>query len=202
MNSAWIRVSLACLAVALVFLYGCAAGPRERVQVPVPERETTPPTPPHQTPSTPETRAKTPPPVRPSPVTPPPPQVSAPPPLAPPPPRVSAPAPPPPSPAVVALLDTADKRASAGELDNAAAAVERALRLEPQNPLLWHRLAKLRLQQGQFAQAVSLAAKSNSLVRENRQLQASNWETIAQAQEKLGDVAAARAAREKARALQ
>jgi Tetratricopeptide repeat len=197
MNSTWIRVSLACLVVALVFLSGCAAGPRERVLVPVPEQQTTPPTPPSQTPRTPETRTETPPvsspPVAPSP----PPQVSA-----PPPPRVSAPAPPPPSPAVVALLDTADKRASAGELDNAAAVVERALRLEPQNPLLWHRLAKLRLQQGQFAQAVSLAAKSNSLAGENRQLQASNWETIAQAQEKLGDVAAARAARDKVRALQ
>jgi predicted Zn-dependent protease len=80
--------------------------------------------------------------------------------------------------------------------------VERALRLEPHNPLLWHRLAKLRLQQGQFAQAVSLAAKSNSLAGENRRLQASNWDTIAQAQDKLGDAAAARAAREKARALQ
>ena len=183
MNSAWIRVSLACLAVALVFLSGCAVGPRERVPVPVPEQQAPPPPPSRQTPSTAETRAETPP-VSTPPVTPPP------------------PAPPPPSQAVVALLDTADKRASAGELDNAAAVVERALRLEPQNPLLWQRLAKLRLQQGQFGQAVSLAAKSNSLAGENRQLQASNWETIAQAQEKLGNVAAARAAREKVRALQ
>jgi hypothetical protein len=49
------------------------------------------------------------------------------------------------------LLDTAEQRASAGHLDSAAATLERALRLEPQNPLLWHRLARLRLQQGQFA---------------------------------------------------
>jgi predicted Zn-dependent protease len=100
------------------------------------------------------------------------------------------------------LLDTAEKRASAGQLDSAAATLERALRLEPQNPVLWHRLARLRLQQGQFAQAANLAAKSNALAGNNRSLQASNWETIAQAREKLGDTAAARAARARAQALQ
>jgi predicted Zn-dependent protease len=107
----------------------------------------------------------------------------------------------PPNAAVVALLDTADQRVRAGNLDSAAAILERALRLEPHNALLWHRLATLRLQQGQFAQAASLAAKSNTLAGNNRQLQASNWDTIAQAKEQLGDTVAARSAREKARAL-
>jgi predicted Zn-dependent protease len=109
---------------------------------------------------------------------------------------------PPPNQAVVALLDTAEQRARAGNLDSAAAVVERALRLEPQNPLLWHRLAILRLQQGQYTQAANLATKSNALAGNNRQLQANNWEAIAQAKEKLGDAAAARAARAKARELQ
>jgi predicted Zn-dependent protease len=109
---------------------------------------------------------------------------------------------PPSSQAVVALLDTADQHARAGNLDSAAAVLERALRLEPHDPMLWHRLAKLRLQQGQFAQAASLAAKSNALAGNNRPLQASNWDTIAQAKEKLGDVDAARAARKKAHELQ
>jgi predicted Zn-dependent protease len=100
------------------------------------------------------------------------------------------------------LLETADQRARAGNLDSAAAVLERALRLEPQNPLLWHRLAILRLRQGQYAQAASLAAKSNALAGSNRQLQASNWDTIAQAKDKLGDAEAAQAARARARALQ
>jgi predicted Zn-dependent protease len=103
---------------------------------------------------------------------------------------------------VVALLETADQRARAGNLDSAAATLERALRLEPQNALLWHRLATLRLRQGQYAQAASLAAKSNALAGTNRSLQASNWDTIAQAKDKLGDAAAAQAARARARALQ
>ncbi|MGH8528105.1 MAG: hypothetical protein ACREXY_28955, partial [Gammaproteobacteria bacterium] len=59
----------------------------------------------------------------------------------------------------------------------------------------------VRLQQRQFAQAASLAAKSNALAGSNRQLQISNWDTIAQAKEQLGDAAAAHAAKEKARAL-
>jgi predicted Zn-dependent protease len=152
----------------------------------VPEQRTVP-TPPRQPPSTTEQREETAPPARP-PATP---QPA---------PRPSEPAPPA-NAAVVALLDTADQRARAGNLDNAAAVLERALRLEPQNPLLWHRLATVRLQQGEFTQAASLAAKSNTLAGNNRQLQASNWDTIAQAKEQLGDATAARAAREKARAL-
>ena len=104
--------------------------------------------------------------------------------------------------AVVALLDTADARAQAGNLDSAAAVVERALRLEPHNPMLWHRLASLRLQQGQYAQAANLAVKSNALASHNRQLQTANWDLIARAKDKLGDAEAARAARAKARTLQ
>jgi hypothetical protein len=194
MKRPWCRVLMICTTVVLMSLAGCAVRPQEPVQVPVPERSPTVPTAPQETPSPPaEPRAGTPGSVS---------RPAAPPPAATPPqPRASAAAPPP-SQAVVALLDTADKRASAGNLDSAAAVLERALRLEPQNPLLWHRLAKLRLQQGQFAQAVNLAAKSNALAGNNRQLQAGNWTTIAEAKERLGDANAARAAREKAQALQ
>jgi type II secretory pathway component HofQ len=188
MKRPWCRVLMICTTVVLMSLAGCAVRPQEPVQVPVPERSPTVPTAPQETPSPPaEPRAGTPG------------SVSRP--AAPPQPRASAAAPPP-SQAVVALLDTVDKRASAGNLDSAAAVLERALRLEPQNPLLWHRLAKLRLQQGQFAQAVNLAAKSNALAGNNRQLQAGNWTTIAEAKERLGDANAARAARERAQALQ
>jgi predicted Zn-dependent protease len=169
------------VAIALVQLSGCAGRPQERLPESVPEQHPTVPTPPRQPPSPAEKSHEAAPPQRP--------------------PVAPQPAPPPPNAAVVTLLDTADQRARAGNLENAAAVVERALRLEPQNPLLWHRLATLRLQQGQFAQAASLAAKSNALAGNNRQLQASNWDTIAQAKEQLGDAAAARAAREKAREL-
>jgi tetratricopeptide (TPR) repeat protein len=185
------RVALVGVAITLMQLFGCAGRQQARVQEPAPEQRTTVPEPPRQPPSTTEKREQMPPPVRPPVAPQPAPQPE---------PRVSEPAPPS-SAAVVALLDTAEQRARAGNLDNAAAVLERALRLEPQNPLLWHRLAAVRLQQGQFAQAANLAAKSNALAGNNRQLQASNWDTIAQAKEQLGDAVAARAARDKARAL-
>ena len=41
-------------------------------------------------------------------------------------------------------------------------ALERALRIEPRNPSLWHELAGVRLLEGHYEQADSLAQRSNS----------------------------------------
>ena len=191
MKDTLVRISLVCLALVLMYLSGCGVVRQERVQVPEQE-QSTPVLTPREVPSPTEQSPETPPSVSPAPV---------PPPAAPPAPRASEPAPPS-SQAVTALLETAEQRAQAGNLDSAAAVLERAVRLEPQNALLWHRLATLRLRQGQYAQAASLAAKSNALAGTNRSLQASNWDTIAQAKDKLGDAEGARAARAKAHALQ
>ncbi|MGW8183786.1 MAG: tetratricopeptide repeat protein, partial [Burkholderiales bacterium] len=73
-----------------------------------------------------------------------------------------------------------------------------ALRLEPRNPRLWQELARVRLKQGEYAQAESLAARSNSWAGGDRQLRAENWRLIAQAREARGDAAGARAALETA----
>src|SRR5512139_3817794 len=83
--------------------------------------------------------------------------------------------------AVIALLDRAHLDAGAGRPDAAGATLERALRIEPRNARLWHELAQLRLAQGQYAQAVALAQKSNSFAGTQRRLQAMNWRVIAQA---------------------
>ena len=72
---------------------------------------------------------------------------------------------PPPAPrtsAIAGLMDSARADAAAGRLANAAASLERALRIEPRNPRLWQELARVRLKQGDYAQAESLAARSNS----------------------------------------
>jgi len=100
------------------------------------------------------------------------------------------------SPAVVALLDNAEKERMAGRLDHAAAAIERAVGLEPQNALLWSRLAAIRLAQGNWQQANVLAGRSNSLARNNRTLQLQNWRVIAQAKARMGDSTGASAARQ------
>jgi len=88
--------------------------------------------------------------------------------------------------AVVALLDNAGQQTRTGNLDAAAAALERALRLEPRNPEVWSRLAGIRLQQSQFDQAINLASKSNTLAGNNPTLVARNNRIIAQAKQQLG----------------
>ncbi|VAX12589.1 hypothetical protein MNBD_GAMMA24-1030 [hydrothermal vent metagenome] len=105
------------------------------------------------------------------------------------------------SPAVLSLLQKARTAAKAGQLEVAEGQLERALRIEPRNASLWHYLAKLRLNQGRLAQAIGLAAKSNSLEHADRILQADNWRIIAHARYQQGNIKAARAAQARVGAL-
>lgn len=108
------------------------------------------------------------------------------------------PAPPAESAAVLALVERADRQYQTRDLDAAAASLERALRIEPRNAQLWHRLAAVRLDQGQNDQAIQMAAKSNSLAGTDRGLQARNWQLIASARRAKGDLAGAQAADQRA----
>ena len=83
--------------------------------------------------------------------------------------------------AIAGLLDGARADAAAGRLANAAAALERALRIEPRNPRLWQELARVRLQQGDFVQAEQLAQRSNSWAGSDSALRAENARVIEQA---------------------
>src|SRR5712692_10301047 len=96
--------------------------------------------------------------------------------------------------AIAGLMETARADAAAGRLANAAATLERALRIEPRNPRLWQELARVRLKQGQYAQAESVAARSNSWAGSDNALRAENWRLIAEAREARGDAEGARAA--------
>jgi len=112
-------------------------------------------------------------------------------------PRAAAPQ----SPAVIALLDNADRQAGSGKLDSAAAALERALRIEPRNAILWQRLADIRLRQKQPGQAESLALKSNTLAVGDKTTQADNWRIIAKSRRMRDDADGARQADSRADAL-
>ena len=85
---------------------------------------------------------------------------------------------------VIALMDQARDQELAGRSERAAAVLERALRIEPRNPELWHRLAKLRYKQGQYTLAESLAAKSSALARDDWQLKEENNLLIQQVRKK------------------
>ena len=105
------------------------------------------------------------------------------------------------NPAVVSLLNIASAQSLAGDHARAAATLERAIAIEPNNPWLWHQLAATRLREGRLEQAASLAAKSNSLAAADRNLQANNWKLIAAVRRYLGDTGAAAAAESRAAAL-
>lgn len=93
--------------------------------------------------------------------------------------------------AVIALLDRAQTDSDAGQREAAGASLERALRIEPRNPWLWHELAQVRLEQGQYAQAITLARKSNSFAGHQPRVQAGNWQVIGQSRVANGDSAGA-----------
>jgi hypothetical protein len=95
---------------------------------------------------------------------------------------------------VLALLQTAEGQQKAGNLGGAAATMERALRIQPHNAVLWHQLANVRYQQGQYARAASLAGKSNSLGGGNADLRRNNMLLIAKAKRAQGDEVGAREA--------
>jgi predicted negative regulator of RcsB-dependent stress response len=100
--------------------------------------------------------------------------------------------------AVIALLNKAGDQSAAGQMDEACENLERALRIEPRNPLLWHELARIRLAQGQYRQAENMAAKSNMLAGSDRYLKSRNWRIIGEARNRLGDLQGARKAFQKA----
>ena len=100
--------------------------------------------------------------------------------------------------AVMALMNKAQSQVAAGQMDEARANLERALRIEPRNPVLWQELARIRLKQGQYRQAENLAAKSNVLAGSSRYLKVDNWRIIGEARSRRGDLQGARAAFEKA----
>lgn len=76
--------------------------------------------------------------------------------------------------AVAALLDSAERELEAERPERASSLLERALRIEPQNPTVWHYLGVTRLAQGNHAQAEAMAAKSASLAAGDRTLRSRN----------------------------
>ncbi len=100
--------------------------------------------------------------------------------------------------AVRSLIETALVQREHGRSAEAIATLERALRVEPRNPLIWHRLAVLRYERAELSQAAQLAAKSNSFAGEEDDLQAKNWKIIAQVREQTGDVPGAMSAHDRA----
>ena len=100
------------------------------------------------------------------------------------------------TPAIASLMDSARADTTGGRLPNAAASLERALRIEPRNPRLWQELSRVRLLQRDYVQAESCAARSNSWAGSDDALRADNWRLIAQSRQARGDSDGVKAALE------
>jgi tetratricopeptide (TPR) repeat protein len=61
------------------------------------------------------------------------------------------------------LLEQSRAQRAAGSLPSARASLERALRLDPNNPVLWLALGELELQTGNSTQAATMARKAMTL---------------------------------------
>lgn len=93
--------------------------------------------------------------------------------------------------AVTSLVSSADNSIKHGDYKSASASIERALRHDPKNADLWHRLAQVRLRQSEYAQVESLSLKSNALSNGNKPLMARNWSLISKARRLRGNGAGA-----------
>ncbi len=106
--------------------------------------------------------------------------------------------------AVLSLLQDAKEAFVAGDSEKAASLLERALRIEPRDPVLWHNLAGVRLQQADWRRAANLANKSNTLASNNKNytwLRVRNWVVISLACEGMEDKECALNARKRASIL-
>jgi hypothetical protein len=82
-------------------------------------------------------------------------------------------------PAASSLVTQARTQAGGGEYGQATATLERALRIEPGNPLLWIELGRVRLAENNAAQADAMGRKALALATGDAGAQAAAWHLIA-----------------------
>jgi len=88
--------------------------------------------------------------------------------------------------AATALVTQAHVQATGGNYGLAAATLERALRIEPDNPLLWIELGQVRLGEGNLSQADGMGRKAAALATGDPQAQAAAWRLIAESLRQRG----------------
>ncbi len=89
-------------------------------------------------------------------------------------------------PASSSLVAQAQAQRKKGDLPGATVTLERALRIEPNNPLLWIEMGRLRMDQHNFAQAEGMGRKALAMSVGDDQTQAQAWRLIADSQRARG----------------
>jgi Flp pilus assembly protein TadD len=83
--------------------------------------------------------------------------------------------------ASAALVKQAHAQSGKGDFGAATATVERALRIEPNNPLLWIELGQVHLAEGNTSQAESMGRKAVALAVGDPNAQSSAWRLVGDA---------------------
>jgi predicted Zn-dependent protease len=102
-------------------------------------------------------------------------------------------------PATQSLVTQARAQIEQGDLDAAGGTLDRAVRIEPRNPLLWIELAQLRLAQKDAKQAEGLGRKALSLATGDRRAQSQASKVVADALKAQGRMQEARAFEDRVR---
>lgn len=79
-----------------------------------------------------------------------------------------------------ALVGQAQTQLATGNYAIAASSIERALRIEPGNPLLWIELGKVRQAEGNYVQAENMGRKALTMSIEAPRAQSAAWALIAE----------------------
>lgn len=79
------------------------------------------------------------------------------------------------SPASKALVGQAQSQRKKGDLPGASVSLERALRIEPSNPLLWIEMGRLRMDQRNYPQAEAMGRKALSMSVGDARTQSQAW---------------------------
>lgn len=101
------------------------------------------------------------------------------------------------NPAVQQLTEEARRAEYAGDYDQAAVLLERALRIQPRDPELMQHMAEVQIQKRDYEQALNFATRSYDIGPRVGEICARNWRTISVAREYLDDARGAREAEQR-----
>ena len=105
------------------------------------------------------------------------------------------------SPASRALVSHAQAQRQKGDLPGATVSLERALRIEPSNPLLWVEMGRLRMDQRNYTQAENMGRKALAMSVGDDRTQASAWQLVGDSLKARGRNPEAQAAYDRSKSL-
>ena len=108
---------------------------------------------------------------------------------------------PPSSATISSLLSKADQYQASGQSQQALVTLERAIQIEPVDPVPWYRAAQTYWSLGDYNQAIAFAQRAVSLSSSHPSLRRGCWRLIANSHQALGQLQQAKLANQRAEAI-